>query len=173
MKKGIVILIICLALLFAAFLAFEYSGSICFGEEGLIDKAREEIPIADADTIELIIVGKSVDGDSELYWFKSGNEYQYHRYTPIEFTALGDDKYRFVKTYNPIDRGMQIRVLQWKGGYSFMIDNEKCAALELTYPEVNPVVEVVPVDSMPFVYYSELMPAEYKFMDEKGNLIYQ
>ena len=58
MKKGVVILIICLALLFAAFLAFEYSGSICFGEEGLIDKAREEIPIADADTIELIIVGK-------------------------------------------------------------------------------------------------------------------
>ncbi|HJJ87726.1 MAG TPA: hypothetical protein O0X88_00350 [Methanocorpusculum sp.] len=54
-----------------------------------------------------------------------------------------------------------------------MIDNEKCAALELTYPEVNPVIEVVPVDSMPFVYYSELMPAEYKFMDEKGNLIYQ
>lgn len=33
MKKGVVILIVCMAVLFAAVLAFEYSGSICFGEE--------------------------------------------------------------------------------------------------------------------------------------------
>ena len=172
MKKGVIILIICLAVLFAAIFAFEYPSSICSGEEGLIDKARDEIPIADADTIELVIAGKSVDGDAELYWFKSGNEYQYHRYTPIEFTALGDDRYRFVKTYNPIERGMQIYALQWNGGYSFIIDNENCVALELTYPEVNPTVKTIPVDSVPFVYYSELMPAEYKFLDAEGNLIY-
>ncbi|MBE6506529.1 MAG: hypothetical protein E7Z72_01205 [Methanocorpusculum parvum] len=169
MKKGVVILIICLALVCIGIFAFEYSSSICSGEEGLIDKARDEIPIADADTIELVIAGKSVDGDAELYWFKSGNEYQYHRYTPIEFTAFGDDRYRFVKTYNPIDRGMQMYALQWNGGYAFMIDNEKCAALKLTYPEVNPVVEIIPVDSVPFVYYSKLMPAEYTFLDAEGN----
>ena len=172
MRKGVVILIICLAIVCIAVPVVSYYGSICYGEEGLIEKAREEIPVADADTIEIVIVGKSVDGDSELYWFRSGNEYQYHRYTPIEFTNLGDGKYRFVKTYNPIDRGMQIRALQWNGGYSFLIDNEKCAYLELTYPEVNPTVTVIPVDSVPFVYYSSVMPAEYNFLDAEGNILH-
>ena len=67
---------------------------------------------------------------------------------------------------------MQICALQWNGGYSFLIDNEKCAALELTYPEVNPVVEVIPVDSVPFVYYSSVMPAEYNFLDAEGNILH-
>ena len=172
MKKGIIILILCLLGLCIAIPAVTVFGGVIEGEEGLIEKAREEIPVADAENIELVIAGKSVDGDGELYWFKSGNEYQYHRYTPIEFTSLGDDKYRFVKTYHPINRGMQICALQWNGGYSFLIDNEKCAYLELTYPEVNPVVELIPVDSVPFVYYSSVMPAEYNFLDAEGNILH-
>ena len=172
MKKGIIILVLCLLCLCIAVPAVTVFGGVIEGEEGLIEKAREEIPVADAETIELVIAGKSVDGDAELYWFKSGNEYQYHRYTPIEFTALGDDKYRFVKTYHPINRGMQICALQWNGGYSFLIDNEKCASLELTYPEVNPTVKVIPVDSVPFVYYSSVMPAEYNFLDAEGNILH-
>ena len=167
MKKGIIILILCLICLCIAVTAVISFGGVIEGEEGLIEKARKEIPVAEADTIDLVIAGEVTDGDEILVWFKSGNEYQNNRYTPIAFTALGDDKYRFEKTYKPIDRGDKTAVVYWKDNFVCCIDNPNCRALEITYQDGSK--NRIPVDETPFVYSTRIFSGEYIFVDENGN----
>lgn len=169
MKKGIVILILCLVCLCLAVPAVAVLSTVIEGEDGLIAKARKEIPIADADTIELRIAGKTTDGDEVLIWFKSGNAYQHHRYTPIAFTDLGDDKYRFEKTYKPIDRGDRISVVYWHDNFVALIDNPNCTALKICYAEGSE--NVIPVEETPFVYSSRFFSGEYYFLDAEGNIL--
>lgn len=46
------------------------------GTDGLIEKAREVILVADSDIIEMQYVGMHTKGNVMLAWFISGNEYQ-------------------------------------------------------------------------------------------------
>lgn len=167
MKKGIVFLILCLVCVCIAVPVVAVFNGVIEGEEELIEKAREEIPIAESDTIALQIAGKAVEGDAELIWFKSGNEYQYNRYTPIEFTALGDDKYRFVKTYKPIERGENIWVQYWYDNFVVLVDNPDCERMEIQYADGTE--EVIPVEEVPFVYSTRYFSGEYIFLDGEGN----
>ena len=169
MKKGAVILILCLVCLCIAVPAAVMLSTVIEGDDGLIEKARQEIPIADADTIELVIVGKVTDGDEELVWFKSGNEYQYNRYTPMEFAILGDDKYRFGKTYNPIDRGDRISVVYWHDNFVVLVDNPDCTAIQII--PADGFEEVIPVEEIPFVYSTCIFSGEYNFVDAEGNIL--
>lgn len=139
------------------------------GEDDLIKKAREEIPVADADTIDLIIAGSNAIENDYLFWFISGNEYQSHTYTPIEFAASGTDQYKYVKTYKPMERGQDISVLMWKEGHSFVINNTNCCSIIIKDPfgETNTIT----VDEVPFVYYHNGDISEYNFIDKDGNTI--
>ena len=144
------------------------------GEEDLIAKARQEINLAEADSIQMVIAGKSAAGhDAQLFWFITGNEYQAQRPHPIEFTALGGDAYKFVKTYHPIPRGQDIYALLWRDGYSFCVNNPDCKTIRITD---NAGVTEIPVTEYPFVCYSALPPYdalyfEYLFLDGDGNEI--
>ena len=169
MKKGITILVLCMLCLCLAVPAVLVFGEIITDDAGMIEKARKEIPIADADTIELVIVGKVTDKDDVLVWFKSGNEYQNNRYTPIEFTLVGDDKYLFEKIYKPIDRGEKISVQYWKDNFVALIDNPNCTAIKICYD--NGSEEVIPVDETPFVYSTLVFSGEYYFLDAEGNTL--
>ena len=111
MKKLIaVILALCV---FVSIFLLSGCNSKISGNDGLINKARQEINISNADSAEMQIIGSNKDGDSILIWFMSGNEYQAHTYLPIEFIDLENDQYKFVKTYKPIKRGMDIYALIW------------------------------------------------------------
>lgn len=46
------------------------------GADGLIEKAREVIPVSDSETIDMQYVGMHSNGNLILAWFISGNEYQ-------------------------------------------------------------------------------------------------
>ena len=48
------------------------------GTDALIEKAREEIPIADAENTDIAYAGLCGKEDLALIWFVSGNEYQAH-----------------------------------------------------------------------------------------------
>ena len=139
------------------------------GNDGLIAKAREEINVYDSDTIELTIAGKSVIEDRHLLWFISGNQYQAHRYVPIEFVSLGDDKYEFVQAYHSVERATNIFVHMWGRGYSFLINNPKCNSISITDSMGNP--QTVTIDKLPFVYYCQGFPSEYSFLDKDGNAL--
>lgn len=124
------------------------------GYDGLVEKAREEINISDADTIEIIIGGTTDTGRRSLVWFITGNQYQAHGYFPMEFEIAKSDnsKYTFIKAYKALDRGTDISVYPWNDGYSFLIKNENCKTLKIT--EADGSTESIEVTVCPFVFLS-------------------
>lgn len=139
------------------------------GNDGLIEKAREEINVSDSDTIELTIAGESVIEDRHLFWFISGNQYQSHRYVPIEFVSLGDDEYKFVKEYQPVERAADIFVLMWDYGYSILVNNPECNSIIIT--DSLGKSQAVTIDILPFVHYYKGIPSEYFFLDKDGKAL--
>ena len=140
------------------------------GTAALVEKAREELPIADAESIELRYAGQCVKDETALVWFISGNEYQSHYYLPMECEIIGEDAYKFARTYKPIDRGGDIAVLQWQGGYAFCINNPECALVRIT-DGTGTREERVEKNACPYIFYNSLIPAEYLFLDSQGNEI--
>lgn len=162
-KKVLITVALCFCLLFSA------CGSTLHGTDELIEKAREEFSIADAENMEIRYAGLCGKDDDVLVWFISGNEYQMHRYLPMECEVVGENEYRFTQSFNPMDRGTDIAVYQWKNGYSFLVNNPDCAMLQIRND--GEVVEEIAIreDSIPFVYYVNYIPPEYLFLDKDGN----
>lgn len=142
------------------------------GTDGLIEKAREVIHVADSDIIEMQYVGMHTKGNVMLAWFISGNEYQAHYYLPMECEVVGEDEYVFNRIYDPLSRGGEDDyVLQWEGGYSFIVNNPKCRTLKIT--DSNSTKEInIDENAYPFIYYNELLPTAYAFLDAQGNKLY-
>lgn len=139
------------------------------GVDELVEKAREELPVAEADTIELQYAGMCARGDEALIWFVSGNEYQAHYYLPLSFKIVDRDTYTFEHTHKPVDRGTDIVVLpEWNNGYAFCVNNPKCTTIKID--DIMGVHEIE-VKEYPFVYFNSLLPREYVFLDKDGNEI--
>lgn len=169
MKKRILICVSVLLIVLCLIGIFVAQSSRIVGEDGLIAKARKEINLAEADTIEMVIAGKStIDRNTHLFWFITGNQYQMNRPHPIEFIELEDNEYKFVKTYNPIPRGQDIYALLWHDGYSFCVNNPNCKTIRI---DDYAGVKEIEVTEYPFIYYNDLLPREYFFLDENGEEI--
>lgn len=137
------------------------------GTDALIAKARGELPIADADTIELKYAGISSSGNRALIWFVSGNEYQAHYYLPIEFETVGANEYLFFHTHKPIKRGTDIAVVYYANSFSFIVNNPCCRAIRYT-DSSGEHIETIEKDSYPYVFGLPLPPHEYVFLDNDG-----
>ena len=169
MKKRILICISVLLVAICIIGFFTIKSFKIVGYDGLIAKARKEINLAEADTIEMVIAGKStINSNTHLFWFVTGNEYQMNRPHSIEFIELENNEYEFAHRYNPIPRGQDIYVLPWHGGYSFFVNNPKCKTIRIDDYADTKDVEVT---EYPFIYYNKLSPREYLFLDENGNEI--
>ena len=140
------------------------------GTDELIEKAREEIPISDADTTDIQYAGMSVVEDKALIWFISGNEYQGHYYLPMEVEVKGEDEYVFVRTYRPMDRrGDDIALLDWMNGYAFVINNPKCVSVMIR-DKTGAHKEIIENNSYPYVFFYKYSSSfEYNFLDKDGN----
>lgn len=155
-------------------LALTGCGNTMTAPDGLIAKARDVIPVSDADTIDIQIVGSvEKENGNALIWFMSGNEYQSHYYLPMECVLTADDQYKYVRVGTPMERGRDIAVYEWEGGYAFLINNESCESVQITNSTGTHVIEVTGVDTAPFVFYLEDIPAEYTFQDNSGSEILQ
>lgn len=142
------------------------------GTDGLIEKAREVIPVSDSNTIEMQYVGMHRKGDKILAWFISGNEYQAHYYLPMECEVIGEDEYIFTHAYNPLSRGGEDDyVLHWQGGYSFIVNNPKCRTLKISDSSGTKEINI-DENAYPFIYYNEVLPTAYAFLDAQGNELY-
>lgn len=164
MKKVITIALVCL-------LCFSLVGcaKTYIGTDELIEKARKEIPISDADTIDMQYAGMCIIDDKALAWFISGNEYQSHYYLPMEVEVKGGDEYAFVRSYMPMDgRGEDIAILNWNEGYAFVINNPKCAKVKIT-GDKGIHEENVDKGAYPYVFYYPSILSEYVFLDAEGN----
>jgi hypothetical protein len=135
-------------------------------KESLIEKAREEMPISNSEDTDIVIAGTITEKKSVLIWFVSGNTYQEHCYTPIEFEMSDDSSYIFKKTYKPINRGEDIAVLHWKNGLSVIVNNTKCTTLRI---EDNSGTHDEKVGKYPYVFYTSENVMSYAFLDGDGN----
>ena len=159
-----------LLLLMLAGLCSCSSKEVLRGTDELLQKAREELPVAEAETIELNYAGLCAKGDLALIWFVSGNEYQAHSFLPMECTIVGEDEYTFERTCKPMERGTDIAVLQWQDGYAFLVNNPQCKAIRIT--DVRGTQEIpIEKDVYPFLYYHTLLPSEYHFLDAAGEAL--
>lgn len=162
--------VIAAALMLAAVLLSGCRGKI-YDDDGIIKKAREVIPISDADTIEMQIGGKIGIDDSELVWVISGSEQQSHYYLPMVFREQPDGyrcrcSYEYVHSYKPAERCVDIAAVQWNGGYSFLVNNKLCRAVRIT--DANGTREY-PVTEIPCViYYGDSLDFEYNYIDIDG-----
>lgn len=135
----------------------------------MIKIAREEISVADAEKIDIQIIGSVDKDESSLVCFMTGNEYQSHSYFPIEFEIISREKYEFVKVYKMLKRGMDIYVEEWKDGYVFIVNNDACKNIQIT--TIDGERQLVEVGNTPFLFYFEAIPAEYNFLDIDCNVL--
>ena len=146
------------------------------GTDELIEKARKEIPIADA-WVDMEYVGMCVKGDKAIAWFISGNEYQAHYYLPMEVEIMDNGaNYEFIHTYKPMRRAEDIAVLLWHDSYVFLVNNPACVEIRIT-DEQNVHEFKIEKDAYPYsciIELSELASSfEYTFLDKDGNEIMQ
>jgi len=164
-----------LIFIFSIMMLFSFSAcsKTLNGEDGIIEKVREEISLADAENIEIKIIGSHFLGDKHLFWLMTGNEYQANSYFVMETEVKSDEKYEFIKLYDTLDKGMDIRTLYYTGVsgnvldtyYLFMVNNEDCVKMRLNNEEIN-------IENHPFVYSLKDFEGEYAFLDKDGNEIY-
>ena len=162
MKKFISIVLITLFCLSFAGCAKTYKGT-----DELLQKARKELPVSNADTIDLKYAGMSDIEDKAIVWYIAGNEYQAHYYLPMEVNVK-NNRYSFVHTYKPMtDRCADVAVVNWHQGYAFLINNPKVTTVQLTLQNGEVTKEVV--QEIPHAFYIRSVPAEYIFLDSDGN----
>ena len=138
------------------------------GSEGLLAKAREEIPLADMENMDLRITGACGRGEETLFWFVTGNEYQAHSCFPMLCTEVRANVWRFRHLGKAMDRGTDIAVYLWDRSYSFLVNNEACVAIEITDGNGT---QVIPIreDAYPWVYLYDGLPTEYRFLAADGS----
>jgi len=137
------------------------------GTDALIEKVREEMPIANEENMEISYAGLVAIEDTALIWFVSGNDYQAHTYLPMECNIVGKDEYTYVRTYKPVNRGNDIVILEWQGGYSFLINNIDCKTIRII--DDNGTHDIsIEKETYPFVFHHDMIPHEYYFFDVNG-----
>lgn len=135
--------------------------------DGLIRKARKEMHVSDAESMDIAFAGECKNDSYSLLWFISGDESQAHYYLPMECLNVNGE-YEFRQTFEPISCGEDIAALQWQRGYSFLINSAKCKTLKITDTDGAHTIDI---NEYPFVWYNETMPSEYLFLDIDGNEI--
>ena len=139
-------------------------------ESALLERVREELTIYDAETVELRNAGAVKTDGKALFWFVTGNENQAHTYLAVECEVVGEEQYRFVKSYESMDRGEEIGVVNWNGGYCFYNNNPDCRALWYSEPTADGEGKETTV---PFVdetiIYLPFIPSEYEFLDTSND----
>lgn len=137
--------------------------------DGLIRKAGEELRVSDAEGEEVNYAGMCVSGNDALLWFFSGNEHQEHVYLAMECQVMGEDQYVFVRIYQPLERGKDLCVVEWKDGYSYCVNNPLCKKIKITDGAED--YEIPIEERIPCVLYEERIPDEYVFLDEEGKTL--
>lgn len=166
MKRIAGLIMACLLALSLASCAKTYRGT-----DELMEKAREEMPVSDSDTIDMQYAGMCISGDRAIAWFISGNEYQAHCYLPMEIAIKGSGaRYTFIRTYKPMT-GLcpDVAIVNWNRGYAFLINNPNVAAVKMTFENGETTEETIQSGSIPCTFYVSSIPTEYAFLDAEGH----
>ena len=168
MKRIVGVILLCMLCMSVTGCAKTYHGT-----DELIEKARKEIPIAEADSTEIQYAGMCGEDNKAIAWFISGNEYQAHYYLPMEIEIKGNGaNYSFVRSYKPMDdRARDVAMLHWNSGYAFLINNPQIAKVQITLENGEIIEENIKDGIIPYTFFVDIVPTEYVFLDSAGNEI--
>ena len=168
MKRIVGVILLCMLCMSVTGCAKTYHGT-----DELIEKARKEIPIVEADNTEIQYAGMCGEDNKAIAWFISGNEYQAHYYLPMEIEIKGNGaNYTFVRTYKPMDdRARDVAILNWNSGYAFLINNPQIAKVQIVLENGEIIEESVKDGIIPYTFFVDTIPTEYAFLDSEGNEI--
>lgn len=160
-KQGIAALLVLLALLLTG------CASVMDSESAYIAKARQVIPVSDAETIDIRYAGAVEREGKALLWCISGGEYQAHTVLPME-CSVADGGYRFERAAKPVGMAADAAYVRWQGGVCFCIDNADCALLRIADENGTRDVEI---DTLPKLIYNETVPSEFVLLDADGAVL--
>lgn len=163
MKKATIILSILIAHLIFSGCERRYDKP-----EELINTIRKESSFSSDKTDKIVYAGASTDDNSQLLWYIMGNDMYNLKYIPAQCYLTSENELIFVQTFKPMNRGENISVLQWNGGYSFIVNNPDCVQIKI---RKGYEIKEIPVTQYPFVYYYDFIPNEYDFIDNNGNVL--
>ncbi len=143
------------------------------GTNALMEKARQELPLADAGTIDLTCAGLCGTEDTAIAWFIAGNAHQARYYLPLEVEIKpGRAEYVYLHTHKPLtDRAQDVAVVILSQGYAFLIHNPAVASVKMTTPDGEILEETIPKKAIPYAFYVPFAPVEYIFLDAQGNTV--
>ncbi len=163
-----------IGIIVAAIGIFIYNNSqVLNGTQEMIDKAREIIPITEADTADISYVGMVGVGDEVMMWFISTDEHQDMYYLPMECRYVGNraSSYKYVDSHKPDEVVDDIAQIHWKDMYLFLVNNPDCKTVKITYNGDETTAEEIEVNGYPFMFEhspkAELV--EYAFLDADRN----
>lgn len=157
-----------LLLAFVLFIVIIENKDKVTGTEGILRVAYKEIAADGVDKSDYSIVGSSEIDDELLVWIMAKNRNGEKTYYPLSFKVLDDNKYEFVH-YHRIHMEIRPDVCYYYlgSGYSFMVNNPEYEYLNLYDRDRN--LTQIKIDSIPFVYYTEMDLYNYAVEDYEGN----
>ena len=161
MKKIIIVLLLILILIGG--ILYNNESTLLRNTDDLINKAREVIPVAEKDTIDITYVDMYVANNEAIHLFYSGNENQDHFYLALQCDIVGENLYRLKKSHIMLERAEDIAIYRDGLNYLFLVNNTDCQTIK-----VNDKAVTIPTDKYPFIYY-QTQVNDYTFLDYNGN----
>ena len=147
------------------------------GNEGLIEKAKEEMNISTKDEVEIIILGSVDINNRALVWFMSEDSNNQHEYCALEFKINDKDSslFQFVKNCNAKYIEPDAYICNWNLEenntiYSFAIKNETFSKIKFEYKDGQ--IEEIDINNREFpLYTSDFNPVKYGLYNELGQVL--
>jgi hypothetical protein len=169
-KQGVYNMKKTLSLIFALLLIVSLVGcseKIAVNDDDMLDIITKELDL----DVSVKRIGTIDLDEVTLVSYMTGNEYQAYTYGYAEFEKHKDN-YKFIRTYSMMKRGMDLNSAMYNDSYLFIINNENCKSLWISFESGQE--ELISVDKIPFVYFLENAlnsNFEYQFLDKNDEEI--
>ena len=177
MKRTLPLLFLCLIVLLTALVGAGCSAT-AMDEAQMLELIRSELPLTEADTTPLVVMGRVDSGTQTLLVVQTGGEYNAKSYFPATFRRQGDSYvFEHLARSGMYNCGPDLYSYPWQDGYVFLSMNPDCAAIRIVLDGEEQHIEVT---ETPFFHHEpdlfvstdtaeESHVLEYAFLDADGN----
>ncbi len=129
-----------------------YRFSIPKNTEQDYPEIRAQIPLENADTVDIYCAGSCIIENEAVVWYVADYENAY--YIPLECNVINYSEYQLIDYREALSTNINdIMYTPWKDGYSIIINNNDCIGYEIK--KDNGEVSTVELDkeSIPHILY--------------------
>lgn len=144
------------------------------GTDGILRVAYKEIDAYGVDKSDYSILGSVTEyneitrRNEILVWVMTENKVGIKNYHPLMFEILDNNKYEFKHYYrNYLNIREDVCYVKLTNGHSFMVNTSEYEYLNL-YDQDRSLTQIK-IDSVPFVYYTDIKLYNNTVVDYEGN----